>query len=77
MRNYYSQKEQDLFISLGFENLLDVIDVPPSLYEIVAIDCFSKNLTGKSVDSLRRCVTALNVCNPYRMTDEFDALIQL
>lgn len=76
-RHFYSEREQALFESLNFGYLMDIIDIPPSVYDIVARDCFIKNLTGKSVDSLRRCLGACQVCNPYRMTDEFDNLIEI
>ena len=73
----YSQKEQIMFTNLGFGHLLDVISCPPNLYEIVAKVCFYEDRKGKDVESLRRCVRAVENCNPYRMTEEFDALIDV
>lgn len=77
MTRFYSQKEQDLFRSLGYENLMSIIDIPPNLYSIAAIECFVSDLSGKSVDSLRRCLKAIHNLHPYRLTDEFDSLIEL
>ena len=49
----------------------------PRLLEMVAMDCFVENKTGKAVDSLRRCIKAGRQCHPYRMTQEYNDLIDL
>lgn len=49
----------------------------PRILEIIALECFTENKIGKDIDSLRRCVNACRKCNPYRMTEEYDKLIEL
>ena len=71
----YSEKELSLIRKLGFENLLSNID-PVSLYKVMAEDLFVNNRHSDAVDSVRRCLKAINKANPYRMTPEFDALIK-
>lgn len=74
----YSEKEVKMFTALGFEELLERLqDEPVTMYRIVSEEAFIKDLRGPLVDSLRRCLSALRTCSMYRMTDEFDALIQL
>lgn len=72
----YSTKEKELFDSLGMGHLTETIN-PPHLYKTAAVLAFSDGREGKDVDSLRRCVRALEQCSPYRLTEEFDALISL
>ncbi len=49
----------------------------PTVLEILGKACFIENVTGPAVDSLRRCLKALSVSKPYRLTKEYDDLIQL
>jgi hypothetical protein len=37
---------------------------------------FTENQQGEHVDALRRAVIAMNNCRPYRLTPEFDKLIE-
>ena len=48
-----------------------------SVLRILVEHCFIENLQGLAVESLRRCYKAIRECKPYRMTPEYDALIQL
>jgi hypothetical protein len=73
----FSEKEQKMFISLGFGHLLDHINWSINLYRIAVWDSFIHNKTGNDVDSLRRACIAIDNCTPYRMTKEFDDLIIL
>lgn len=83
MKTDYSDKEYAMIAAISphwqsiIDRDLDNSIVPPLVFEIVALDCFMENKTGKAVDSLRRCVAAVRKCNPYRRTPEFDALIDL
>lgn len=73
-----SDKEIALFKSLGYENLLFILDKDPvGLYKMAAEKCFIEDRRGAAVDSLRRCMEALSKHNPYRLTPEFEELIQL
>ena len=69
----YSQKEQELFTSLGYKDLLT--QEPVVLYRMVAINLFKQGKTGDLVDSVRRCLNAIDNGTPYRLTKEFDDLI--
>ena len=83
MKSDYSEKEFAMieFISLHWALIIeksnDMGMVPPEVLNILSIECFINNLRGRAVDSLRRCMKACQVCNPYRMTKEYDDLIQL
>lgn len=48
----------------------------PSLYNILAHECFIENKRGSEVDALRRACKALSECRVYRMTEEFDQLCE-
>lgn len=72
----YSDKEKELFSSLGVGDLMEVFN-PPRLYRTAMALAFSGNREGKDVESLRRCVKSLDNCSPYRLTEGFDALISL
>jgi hypothetical protein len=76
MEHHYSERERALFKALGFDHNLEMFN-PPSLYKMIAVKCFADNSQGPEVDSLRRCVSAIENCSPYRMTFEFDSLINL
>lgn len=71
----YSEKEKALIDSFGFSHMI-AYDYPYALYRIIAEDCFINNKTGKNVESLRRILSALRNCTVYRMTKEFDDLIE-
>lgn len=71
----YSKKETLLFQQLGYEDLLT--QEPAVLYRMVALNLFKQNKTGVLVDSVRRCLNAIDNGKPYRLTEEFDDLIVL
>ena len=71
----YSKKETLLFQQLGYEDLLT--QEPVVLYRMVALNLFKQNETGVLVDSVRRCLNAIDNGTPYRLTPEFDDLILL
>ncbi len=54
-----------------------ITSVPPTVLDCVVMEVFLENKQGPEVDSLRRCVKALKNSELYRMTPEYDALIQL
>lgn len=71
----YSEKEQKLFEELK----LDIYygDIPPAtLYNMAAMNCFMENRQDKVSESVRRCVKAWHTCSCYRMTPEWDAMIE-
>lgn len=82
-RDKYSAKEQAMFEALGLSGLMDHIDIPPSLYDIAGLKCFVEGTEGPAVESLRRCLKVLKGGwggvgeSLYRMTPEFDSLIDL
>lgn len=83
MKNY-SEKEMKLIAKL---EMLDVMEskfiVPPLLYNMMAMKCFMDGRNDEISDSVRRCLIALSNHtesnkNPvYRLTQEFDDLIQI
>ena len=74
----YSEKEKQLFSSLGFSRLMEVFDNEPKLYHEVSLQVFIEGRSGKCVDSLRRCLQSIRSLNGiYRLTPEFDNLIEL
>jgi hypothetical protein len=76
-KSNFSTKEVALFEALGFNDLLEASVEPVTLYEIAAREAFLKGAEGKEVQSLRRCLRAIQEGSPYRMTQEFDSLIEL
>ena len=75
MNPQYSKKEQELFTALGYSDLLT--QEPAVLYRMVALNLFKQNETGVLVESVRRCLNAIDNGTPYRLTPEFDELISL
>ena len=74
----YSEKEIEMFIALGLGDKIQFFaENPVQLYNLAVERCFLNSLTGVAVDSLRRCVIALNKCKVYRGTQEWDDLIEL
>jgi hypothetical protein len=83
MKSDYSEKEFAMIKELSphWANIIEA-DIhsnlmPPSVLEILAMECFREDRKGPEVESLRRCMKALKACKPYRMTDEYDDLINL
>ena len=71
----YSEKELKLIKQLGYMVLPSI--EPIVLYRVMAMNLFKQNKTGVLVDSVRRCLNAIDEGTPYRLTKEFDDLIVL
>ena len=72
----YSGKEIALARHFGYEDLcLSGGTDADNIYRILAVHCFMSNLEGPEVDSVRRCMKAMLIRNPKRLTSEFEALI--
>lgn len=72
----YSEKEKQLIRSLGFNDFLENNVPAPTMYNNIALHCFTNALTGPNVESVRRCCNAMiDISGPKRLTDEFDCLI--
>jgi len=80
MTKQYSDKELQLFEYFGFGKLLvndgDERIAAPVIYRMLVEKAFADNMQGPEVESLRRCFNALQQCSPYRLTEEWDALIE-
>ena len=70
----YSDKEQQLINALHLGDLLS--QEPAITYRTLALYCFSKGLQGSLADSVRRCYNAMVNSYPYRLTKDFDDLIE-
>lgn len=73
----YSESEQRLIRSISehWSGIISKTDInPPSLYGILAMECFEQNKVGPETDALRRVIKSLRECKPWRLTPEFDEL---
>jgi hypothetical protein len=83
MKADYSEKEFKMIQACSphwadiVERNVDSEVFPVKILELVGMECFIENKTGKAVDSLRRCLKAMRDCSPYRETPEYEALIEL
>lgn len=84
MKHFYSEKEFAMIQACSphwaslIEKGASVTSIPPQVLDMVVMEVFLENKQGPAVESLRRCVNSLkNVRKLYRMTPEYDALIQL
>lgn len=75
-KSEYSERELEMFEALELGDLPQLLSVVP-MYRIAVERTFLSAKEGPHVDSLRRCVEALNNIGPFRRTPEFDALIVL
>lgn len=78
----YSPSELEMIrrISTHWHKLIteDKVDIAPiRVFEILAKECFLQRLEGSAVDSLRRCLKALEQGIVYRNSPEWEALIIL
>lgn len=80
----FSKKEMEMIYKLSphWYNLINNNQLDNSisairLLETIGYECFVNNKTGPAVDSLRKCLNACSKFYPYRMTDEYDKLIEL
>lgn len=76
--NEFSEKEKSLIEAMGFDDVAYSCSIcAPRLYDMMALHCFKEKLNTKAAESVRRCLTAIDKRNPYRLTKEFDDLIEL
>jgi len=75
-KHKYSDLEKNMLFELGFSQT-DMDRIPPNaIYTYAVTRAFTEAKTGKAVESLRRCVIAMD--NGFvRNSPEFDALIIL
>lgn len=72
----YSPNEVKLFEALGHSKyILNGVN-PIALYDIAALKAFRENLQGQTIEALRRATKAIHGCKVYRMTPEFDNLLE-
>lgn len=73
----YSEKELKLFEFFGVSHLLkSSVSLAPVVYRAMVEKAFMDDIKGPEVESLRRCYNALMKCTVYRMTKDWDALIE-
>jgi hypothetical protein len=78
MKPEYSQKEIDLIRYFGYDDLIHDNNISaPTIYRMMVEKAFLCDLRGKPVESLRRCQRTLNSCFIYRLTPEWDAMIEM
>jgi hypothetical protein len=78
----FSAKELEMIrrLSSDWSALIkkDVKSISPvTILENIGMECFLSKKEGQEVDSLRRCLLAIQKGNPYRGTPEYEALIDL
>lgn len=72
----FSDNEMKLIKFFGCEMLAGHANVSPlTVYDLMAVNAFRKNLCGEEVNALRRAIDALHKMEPLRGTPEFDKLI--
>jgi hypothetical protein len=77
-RAQYSENELKMFKDLGFGYLIheEHVDVEPYVfYRLASEHVFLNNLSGNHVEALRRGYNAFVKCSPYRLTKEYEELI--
>jgi len=57
------------------ERGVSITSVPPDVLQQVAMEVFLNNKSGIAVDSLRKCLNAIHSSKVYRLTDEYESLI--
>jgi len=68
--------KEDLLIEyFGMGHLIRVVPII-NILQMIGRDCFIENRQGVEVDSLRRCLKAIDNCSPYRRTEEYENLIE-
>jgi len=76
----FSHAEKQLIrqVSPRWLSLIGRTDInPPTLYRILVVECFCEKRQGPEIEALRRVMRAIETCNPYRMTPEFDKLCEV
>jgi len=81
MKALYSEPEMKLMRTFRIPEALlkDEFVSAPQLYRIMVEEAFlyPDKYEDNAIESLRRCYWAIMECKIYRMTPEWDALIQL
>jgi hypothetical protein len=83
MKSDYSTKELEMIKILSPEwhykikTNNDAFISPLDVLKFIALDCFINNKTGLAVESLRKCLKALEGYKIQRKTKEYNALICL
>jgi predicted Ser/Thr protein kinase len=73
----YSEAELELFQKLQVNHLVNHLE-PPAIYRVAVEEAFLLERKGKEIDALRRGAKALLINGkPYRLTPEFDALVEV
>ncbi len=76
MRYELSKAEERLFTELRHANIMYELPAMP-LYRVAVEHAFVKNETGPKIEALRRAARALLFDGkPFRMTKEFDKLLE-
>ena len=76
----YSHAEKQLIrrVAPRWLSIIGRTDVnPTTLYRILAVECFCDDRVGPEIEALRRVLNAIENCDPYRMTPEFDKLCEV
>jgi hypothetical protein len=72
----YSDNELKLINIFGLQEYSKHV-MPPTLYREMAIMCVKDDRKGPEVQAVRRALKAIDGSSPYRLTEEFDKLIEL
>ena len=72
----YSANEMLLFKHYRVDDICQQI-MPHDLYRMMAEKAFLANEQSEYADALRRGLEAMKSCFPYRLTPEFDKLIDV
>ena len=71
----YSKNEMKLIKEFGLESF-SMRTMPNLLFREMAIMCIKEDRKGPEVQAVRNAVIAIDNCSPYRLTDEFEKLIE-
>jgi len=70
----YSEKEMAIFTYFGVGDIASFIDFQ-NIYKMAMLNAFIRNDQTFYSESLRNCIKAWQECKIYRMTPEWEALI--
>lgn len=71
----YSEGEIQLIKHFGYMDIAPHLD-PVNLYRLMVNRAFLKDMQGPMVEALRRAANALEACKIYRMTPEWEKLLE-
>jgi len=73
----YSKRERELLKFFGVAKMIEARSMPVmAVYRSAMEQAFLDDMQGPEVESLRRCMRALQKGEPYRNTPEWDELIK-